>query len=215
MLAFARGADWDASDFKTLTGASVAGIGLIALTSGAIIYSIYRALIYVYTSRIAGCLSSMTTSWNERKISYWLPTHVPSAEFDEDIWRWTFGAENGKQDEAARGRLSEWGSQVHLCYTIALAIGMGSFFGVLAIGKCPSPDRFLILIAVFFLSPASFLTFASRALNPVSANQNHQNRVPVTDLIKLSSFKASSGQGRKPLPAAGCRSPGWGMPEDS
>src|SRR5260221_6891034 len=88
MLAFAKGYGCKRSNLETLSPASVAGIALVALTIGAVTYSFYRALIYVYLNRLAELLSPKIAACNKSKISFWLPTNVPNAEFAADKWRW-------------------------------------------------------------------------------------------------------------------------------
>lgn len=153
MLSFARGYGWNLSNLGALSTASVTGISLVALTTGAVTYSVYRALIYVYLSRIAQRVSKFVAAWDKWKISFILPTNVPDAEFNLDQWRWNYGVPDGDKKKTASVKLAEWGSQIHLCYTSATAVWIGSLSGALSNDPQSRPciDCGLMIVAAIFI----------------------------------------------------------------
>ncbi len=115
----------------------VAVITALAFACGAMFYSAYRACIYPVLGRAALFWvigrKEPKIIWRFRHV---LPTQVPRTELARDRFRWLL------RDEAPKGvpRLFEWGSQIHLLYTLAFSLYLGSACGVTILSSRPSWD---------------------------------------------------------------------------
>lgn len=163
ILAFAFGYNCNFSELKTLITSLGVEIGLVALLAGVIIYTIYRALFFVWIYRITELITSRCwpLSWSWLKLL--LPWLLLPSEFKQIKWLWTSGLQTRKQKsqsnnkgEAIKAGLAEWSSQIHFCYTATLGIWAGSYFGVLISGKTAEVDFRLLGIASLFLFAGGF-----------------------------------------------------------
>lgn len=125
----------------------IAMLTLLASTSGAILYSSYRALLYVFVGRIAfgfALLVRLLPEW----IKYVLPCTTPACELKRDKWRWKerSGGKEGKP------RLDEWASQIHLLYTSSLGLYIGALIG--HITQCKHIPTSLTIVACIGVAAA-------------------------------------------------------------
>jgi hypothetical protein len=104
--------------------ADAAIIGVLALLTGSLIYSLYRSVVYPLIYRVLLIILSIQKKYDFKleMLFLWRPTEL---ELTLDTKRWTLR----KDDKSNLNDLVEWGSQIHFLWTASLAIMAASFIG--------------------------------------------------------------------------------------
>lgn len=118
----------------------IAVLTAVAVVCGAAFYSAYRACVYPILGRLALWCAIRKQQKIRIRFCHLCPTLVPQAEFSRDRFRWWLRDDKGK----GHPHLYEWGSQIHLLYTVALSMWLGSVIGVSFLSKS-TPTNWLSL----------------------------------------------------------------------
>jgi hypothetical protein len=145
---YSYGFSWREDQLKKVSD-TIGLAAALALTAGAVVYVLYRALLYNLLSRLSYWIAEKVDVWPDRRMK-WLPFCIPENEYVTDCWRWRLSDPKGLGAIPAHGSIAEWGSHIHMCYSSVLSIWVGSLIGACIEGSCRfDPVLFSIATTVF------------------------------------------------------------------